>query len=395
MREKLKNNSKIKLISLLSSLVLWMYVMAVVDPEETKVIEDVPVTITNMNELNDKDLIIYPEIELTTSISITGKLSSLQKVKKDDINIHGQINNPIEGKNQIRLNATMPQRLTYEFKNQVMIINLEKVVEEEKDIKIKVEGISKGNVDRIELQDQKDSVQVVGPRSLVDNVNHIMANLNTENRVDDFETILSLEPVDSKGNKVEGVDLEMNSVNAKVTLLQDKTVPIKVKFSEGNDLSTNLKNYKLSQNTVIIKGKKDVINQIESISTETIDVSNIKGITSKEVGLDIPEGVKCETKSITINIDATSKVSDEFTYTSQEIQIRNADENFDISKLNIPKNIKVQIEYNDSIGTVSKEDVTLYIDLSQGLNPDNSYEIKYESKYSLDKLNITSDGIVE
>ena len=52
MINKLKYNSKIKIISLLSAMVLWMYVMAIVDPEETKLFENIPVTITNKNELN-------------------------------------------------------------------------------------------------------------------------------------------------------------------------------------------------------------------------------------------------------------------------------------------------------------------------------------------------------
>ena len=41
MINKLKNNSKIKIISLLSAMVLWMYVMAIVDPEETKLFENI------------------------------------------------------------------------------------------------------------------------------------------------------------------------------------------------------------------------------------------------------------------------------------------------------------------------------------------------------------------
>lgn len=388
MREKLKNNSKIKIISLLSALVLWMYVMAIVDPEETKVFEDVPITIINKNELKDKDLIIYPDVELTTSISITGKLSSLQKIKKDDISIQGQISNPIEGKNQINLMATTPQRLTYDFKNSVIIINLEKIVEEEKNIKIKVEGKSKDNVDRIELDGQKDTIQVVGPRSLVDKVDNVIATLNTENKEDDFETVLNLEPLDNKGNIIDGVDLEMNSIKAKITLLKEKTVPIKVKFAENSNLLNNLNEYKLSQNSVIIKGKKNVIDNIESISTETLDLSSLVGTTSKEIGLDIPEGVKCDTKYITIDIDSTSKINNEFTYSTDEIQIRNAEENFDTSKLNIPQSIKVEIEYNNSIGVVSKEDITLYIDLSQEADPLGKYEIKSESKYVLDKITI-------
>ena len=53
---ELKDNFKIKIISLLSAMVLWTYVMAIVDPEETKLFENIPVTITNINELNEKNL---------------------------------------------------------------------------------------------------------------------------------------------------------------------------------------------------------------------------------------------------------------------------------------------------------------------------------------------------
>ena len=119
MINKFKENSKIKIISLLSAIVLWTYVMAIVDPEETKLFENVPVTITNKNELNEKDLVIYPEKNLTTNIYITGKLSNLKKVTKDDITVYGQINNPIEGNNEILLKAI------YFSKCQIMILKIQ------------------------------------------------------------------------------------------------------------------------------------------------------------------------------------------------------------------------------------------------------------------------------
>lgn len=392
MREKLKNNSKIKIISLLSALVLWMYVMAVVDPEETKLFEDIPLTITNKDELNEKDLIIYPEVELTANIYITGKLSSLQKVEKDDINIYGQINNPIEGKNEIYLKATAPQRVTYEFKSPVMIVNLEKIVQNKKDIEIKVEGKSKDNIDKIEIENEKNSITVTGPRSLVNKVNKIVANLNVGNKVDDFETNLYLEPVDSNGDKVDGVKLEETSLKAKITLLKEKTVPIKVKFDNVNDLENNIKKYKLSQESVDIKGKKEVIDKIEYINTQSINLSDFGTETSKDISLDLPNGVNCDIKYITISIDTVSTITNEFTYGSQEIQIRNATENFDMSSLNIPEVIEVVVEYNNSIGVISKDDIILYIDLSQEVSLDEKYEIKYESKYELDKITITPNN---
>lgn len=82
MMNKLKHNTKIKLISLLSAITLWLYVMAIVDPTDTKLFENIPIVISNMNELKEKDFVIYPDGELTIDVSISGKLSKIQKVKK-------------------------------------------------------------------------------------------------------------------------------------------------------------------------------------------------------------------------------------------------------------------------------------------------------------------------
>ena len=58
MIEILNKNTKIKIISLISAIVLWMYVMAVVDPEDTKLFEEIPITITNIHEINDLGLVV-------------------------------------------------------------------------------------------------------------------------------------------------------------------------------------------------------------------------------------------------------------------------------------------------------------------------------------------------
>ena len=107
MRNRLKENTKIKLISFLSALVLWMYVMAVVDPEDTRLFEGIPVDVTNAEQLEEEDLVVYPEDDLVADIYITGKISDLQKIKEDDIHIYGTINNPIEGKNHLYLKLTI------------------------------------------------------------------------------------------------------------------------------------------------------------------------------------------------------------------------------------------------------------------------------------------------
>ena len=341
MINKLKDNSKIKIISLLSAIVLWTYVMAIVDPEETKLFENVPVTITNKNELNEKDLVIYPEKDLTTNIYVTGKLSNLKKVTKDDISVYGQINSPMEGNNEIYLKVSTSQRITYDFKNPVMIVTLEKVISEDRNIKIDITGNGKNNVDNVLLEDNIDKVSVSGPRSLVNEVKMVVGTVKVYGKSKDFSQSIKLEPVDANGKVVEGVELEKDSVNANITLLTQKTVSITLNLSEGTESDVN---YVMSQNTVTIKGKKEIVDSINDIETQPVNLSEISPGTSKNIYLQVPSGITIETKYITIKKNSEYNVLAEYIYTDQDVEIRNNTENIDKSKINIPDTINVNIE---------------------------------------------------
>ena len=390
MINKLKNNSKIKIISLLSAMVLWMYVMAIVDPEETKLFENIPVTITNKNELNERDLVIYPEQELTTNIYVTGKLSNLKKVTKDDINVYGQINNPLEGNNEIYLKVSTSQRVNYDFKNPVMIVTLEKIISEDKSIKVDITGSGKNNVDNIMLQDNIDKVSISGPRSLVNKVKRVVGTVKVSGESNNFSQSIKLEPVDANGKVVEGVELEKDSVNVNIILLAQKTVPIILKLSDNSESGVN---YTMSQNTVTIKGKKDIVDSINDIETQPVKLSEILPGTSKDIYLQVPSGITIETKYITIKKNSEENAVAEYTYTAENIEIRNNTENIDKSKIKFPNSINVSIEYLQSEGSINKDDIKLYIDLNEVSLEDNTCKIKYESIYEIEKINIDPDTV--
>ena len=386
----MKRNTRIKLIALFTAIVLWMYVMAIVDPEETKLFENIPVTITNKNELNERDLVIYPEQDLTTNIYVTGKLSNLKKVTKDDINVYGQINNPLEGNNEIYLKVSTSQRVNYDFKNPVMIVTLEKIISEDKSIKVDITGSGKNNVDNIMLQDNIDKVSVSGPRSLVNKVKRVVGTVKVNGELNDFSQSIKLEPVDANGKVVEGIELEKDSVNVNITLLTQKTVPITLKLSDNSESGVN---YTMSQNTVTIKGKKDIVDSINDIETQPVKLSEILPGTSKDIYLQVPSGITIETKYITIKKNSEENAVAEYTYTAENIEIRNNTENIDKSKIKFPNSINVSIEYLQSIGSINKDDIKLYIDLNEVSLEDNTCKIKYESIYEIEKINIDPDTV--
>ena len=376
MIERLHKNTKIKIISLLSAIVLWMYVMAVVDPEDTKLYENIPITITNLNEIKDLGLVVDPDDNLVTSVYIKGKLSDLQKISANNIDIYGTVSNPIEGQNQLYLRASVNDKVTTEFKSDTIVINLEKSIEEEKNITVNITGVYKDNVDKVDLD--KTKVVVSGPRSSVDSVKYVQATFDANKEsVDTKSTELELKALDSEMNEVDHVTLEFNKVTAKVSYFQQKQVKINPIFSSNESNLVQDQDFTIIPSEINIKGKSDVINNIDSINTKMINVDEL-GTNNKIVDLDIPDGINADKDSVTIKLINKNKTKNStFIYSGDDISLLNNEEDVSINDFEIPDDIIVKIQYDNNSDRISKNDLKLYLDLSEGIVSGTRYAITH------------------
>lgn len=376
MIERLHKNTKIKIISLLSAIVLWMYVMAVVDPEDTKLYENIPITITNLNEIKDLGLVVDPDDNLVTSVYIKGKLSDLQKISANNIDVYGTVSNPIEGQNQLYLRASVNDKVTTEFKSDTIVINLEKSIEEEKNITVNITGVYKDNVDKVDLD--KTKVVVLGPRSSVDSVKYVQATFDANKEsVDTKSTELELKALDSEMNEVDHVTLEFNKVTAKVSYFQQKQVKINPIFSSNESNLVQDQDFTIIPSEINIKGKSDVINNIDSINTKIINVDEL-GTNNKIVDLDIPDGINADKDSVTIKLINKNKTKNStFVYSGDDISLLNNEEDVSINDFEIPDDIIVKIQYDNDSDRISKNDLKLYLDLSEGIVSGTRYAITH------------------
>ena len=382
MKNNLKRNTKIKIISLLSAMVLWMYVMAVIDPEDTKLFENIPVTVTNSEELQDNDLVVYPESDLVADIYITGKISDLQKINEDDINIYGSINNPIEGKNYLYLKVNTTKQVSYEFKSDFIVITLEKLMHQEKDINPEITGEYKDDVDTVTLQ--QSTVEISAPRVLIEKVAYIKATVQVDSKENDKLTKKAkLVAVDSDGKEVKGVNLEVKNINAEVSFLEEKEVPINVQLKDN---TTDTQTYEMNPETITIKGKKEILNTIDYINTEKIDLSSI-GV-SKKINLIIPENVTSNETTVIIKPKDKESLVQRLIYSQDEIELINNSEEVNASDLGIPDSINVEVQLGDTNTEVNKSDISLYIDLENTYNENKEYTINYKSDITFQNVKI-------
>ena len=352
MIEILNKNTKIKIISLLSAIVLWMYVMAVVDPEDTKLFEEIPITITNIHEINDLGLVVDPDEELVASVYVKGNLSDLQKITANNINVYGTVNNPIEGQNQLYLRASASDKVSTDFKSDTIVINLEKSIEKEQKINVEITGQYKDDVDTITLSEK--NVMVSGPRSRVESIKYVQAVFNA----------------DKKLSKTQSTQLELKALDADRKKINVVFRGNSSKLVEGEDFT-------ITPSTIQIKGKSEDLKSIDSIDTEPINVDELTS-NNKVIDLKIPSGISSDRTSITIKSASTNEAtSSVFTYSGSELTLENNADNKTLEDFDLPETIKVTVEYDREAEKISKSDLKLYLDLSGGFNSGSQYNINH------------------
>ena len=280
-------NIKTKIISLVTAIALWLYVIAVVDPSEKKIIENIPITITNGKELRNDGFVIYPREDMKTDITLQGKLSEIQKLNKNNIHIYGEVINPVEGQNLVNLRTNISNRISRELRENTFVVNLEKKVEKSVPIEVKIPKTLKDEVDNIKLESKEISIS--GPRTLVNEVKYAGGDLNTE--FDEKKPVVTekveLALYDSNNNEV-NLPIEEDVIPVEVNFIVQKTVPIKLKLTDGGELS----NFEISPKELLLLGNSEELKAIDSVFTEDVNPKDFEKVSEKKIKLKLPSNIK-------------------------------------------------------------------------------------------------------
>lgn len=227
------HKNKTKILSLLSSIVLWIYVTNVVDPTETKTYIDIPITISNTNSIQENNLNIFPEKHLTATITIKTNLSKLKKISKDNIIIYGNINNPSPGKNILTLSSNLPSDIHCDIHADDLIVNLEFYETIEKDITIIAN--KKYTSDDYEINIDKETIEVSGTTTILNKIDKVVVTIKGNDTDESFNEKLEVIPLDINGNKIEGLKLSNKYINADVTKIIKEDKLNNEEFSDVQD----------------------------------------------------------------------------------------------------------------------------------------------------------------
>lgn len=305
--EIIKKNWKIKLLSLFIAIILWAFIIANENPTVSTRISSVPIIYENLDKLDQKGLILNQDITKNLDVSISGKRSNIISITPQHIIISADLINMKEGRNKVSLNYNLPEGIKLEDAPRTLDVNIEKIIT--KDFIVKVKNESKLQADYI-LESTKvtpEKITVRGSRSNVDNIKNVFVKLDLSNLDSDITLNKEIYAENADGEQVEGLIFGQEFVNINALVSKQKEVSIEISQKGSVPSGHTFVSSKLSKSKVYIKGPKNIIDNIESVKTEDIDLSNITENKKINVKLSLPTDVVLVDSNTNYTVDINVK----------------------------------------------------------------------------------------
>ena len=117
----------------------------------------------------------------------------------------------------------------------------------------------------------------------------------------------------------------------------------------------------INPSSVLLFGKKDILDSIINVTTNLLNVNDIYEDASYEVGLIIPNSVKSNTQSVLVKIDVDPFVEEVF---SQDVEIRNLGKGYTMKIF--PREVMVTLRIpKDKYQFLKFNSLNLYVDASK------------------------------
>ena len=302
------SNFKIKSACLIIAFLVWVYVMIDIDPVDTRELTSVQVKITNIGELNNHNLILSPNQKLEAGVKLKGRRSIIARKIKEGVILQTTIENAKIGENvtKISVNSENPE-ITYTITPSTLNLNIEDNISKSEKIQVYSVGQLAENTVIDSLKLSKDTVTISGPKSLIDKIVRVEAQIDLENSKETLSKWVKLKFLDINGNEISGVFSDFSDILVTVSVKKEKSVPIYADIlNDKPNFNMSLLNLTVSPQEIKINSNEVDLEKIEKIYTKPISLTKLLQDNSIKVEPNLPENIQSNVKTITISSEVST-----------------------------------------------------------------------------------------
>lgn len=298
MRDFFLRDSVLKIISFIIALLLWFYIIAVVDPSVDVMVRDIPIRYTNETLIEEQGLCLINDENTSVELKIRGSRKRIANI--DDKNIYATVdlaNINKTGTFSLPIAISIPYEYDEIISKKPYNVNvlIDKVVTAQREVKVITSGNTANGYIAGTPVPSITSVRLSGASTMIDAIASVGAEVNFDGRSADIKDTEKLFFVDMDGKKIaddnkiyDFVTMNIETVEVKCPVYKLKTVPVKVDAKA----SGGVEGYKISVQpaNVTIYAENEILENISEVTTRTINLDEITD-GSVVVGIKLPTGV--------------------------------------------------------------------------------------------------------
>jgi len=288
-------------LSILIAIGFWFYVVNEVSTETRDTIRNIPVVIVGEDELLEKNLLVTGQSLEDIDLKIEGSRKSLMKLTRENITVTVDVSNiPSAGEHEVRCSISLPNTIsassvTIKNRDNRVKLTVEDQIKKTVEVKGNFTGTLATGYEAEEFILSPAGLEITGPASLIDTVDHARVNLSGSGLTETFTGMLAVEFIDVQGNKVsvDAVNCSVTEVYAVYPVVMVKDVPISVAFIPGGGATEENVNYKMTPEMLRISGPGKEVSALSELMLGEIDLAEVATAERFKFEVSLPDTVKC------------------------------------------------------------------------------------------------------
>ncbi|SMP69191.1 CdaR family protein [Anoxynatronum buryatiense] len=365
MTKLMNRNLAAKLVAVFFAMILWLYVMSVINPRVTSEQLNIPVQLVNESVIRQSGLVVFGQPEPTIRVRLTGNRDQVHRISREQIEARLDLRGYTEGVNSIPIEVNVPGGVEVDWSPKFATIELERIISRQKEVSVEIEGQAASGYVLGEPELRPSLVWIEGPESYVNSVERVLAQLTLEDQQENLSVSLPLRAVNSRGEEVNQVDVRSTSVDLFVAVDQLKSVAVDMNLDIETAENYQVVSTVIEPINVTIQGQAGLLSGINRISTESLVLEELSESQEIEVFLAFPEGVRgFERQSVIVRINVEEVLEETYVVQRESYRIMNLSADLVLEQETLPERMEITVRALESIiENLDPRTIQVYVDL--------------------------------
>lgn len=377
-----------RILSVLLATMLWIYVITEQNPVVYKDIT-MPVKLVSVETLAANNITMMNDDSYKVSLKLKGNKNTLDRISNTTLSAIADLRGlKVKGDFQLPIQISgIPAGVDItSMSSSTITIKLDNVISVTMPVAIKITGNPLQGMAVMTPSVTPAEVAIRGAETLVNKVKTAVVDLDISGSSAEIKKNMAVKIMDADGKTVENIEVVPRTVDADVPIEYTKIVLLEPDVAVKPAPGYIVTNVSISPREIHIAGKKELLDDISSVKTERVELSDAKAFVDQEVLLMLPAGVELANKSEIVRLNVNIEKIIEKPIETNNIAVRNLADNMEADIE--PITIRAFVRGPESIVNAWDINNAFYIDALNLAEGTHEKHVSYDKPEELEIMGI-------